>query len=70
MAPTLVWHHIGNTGRQTIFIILISMVLGAAVNLPWHDINNYFETVIMTLDPEALTITYCDGGGKKDSFHG
>ncbi|HKL00541.1 MAG TPA: rhodanese-like domain-containing protein [Desulfotignum sp.] len=27
----------------------------------WHDVDNYFETVIMTLDPEALTITYCDG---------
>ncbi len=32
-----------------------------AVNLPWHDVDNYFETVIMTLDPEAMTITYCDG---------
>ncbi|MCA1785667.1 MAG: rhodanese-like domain-containing protein [Desulfobacteraceae bacterium] len=125
MAPTLVWHHIGNTGRQTLFIILISIVLGAAVNLirpdgipfveswsmaeklatedggtmaipleeaatlfadnaavfldartpaeydqghiqgavnlPWHDVDNYFETVIMTLDPEAMYITYCDG---------
>ncbi|MDZ7667434.1 MAG: rhodanese-like domain-containing protein [Desulfotignum sp.] len=125
MAPTLVWHHIGNTARQTLFIILISMVLGAAVNLirpdsipfidswsmaeklatedgetlaipleeaatlfadnaavfldartpaeydqghiqgavnlPWNDVDNYFETVIMTLDPEAMHITYCDG---------
>jgi rhodanese-related sulfurtransferase len=32
-----------------------------AVNLPWHDVDNYFETVIMTLDPEAMYITYCDG---------
>ncbi|MFO7988757.1 MAG: rhodanese-like domain-containing protein [Desulfotignum sp.] len=32
-----------------------------AVNLPWHDVDNYFETVIMTLDPEAMFITYCDG---------
>ena len=32
-----------------------------AVNLPWHDVDNYFETVIMTLDPEATFITYCDG---------
>jgi rhodanese-related sulfurtransferase len=32
-----------------------------AVNLPWHDVDNYFETVIMTLDPEATVITYCDG---------
>ncbi len=32
-----------------------------AVNLPWHDVDNYFETVIMTLDPEALIIIYCDG---------
>jgi rhodanese-related sulfurtransferase len=32
-----------------------------AVNLPWHEVDNYFETVIMTLDPEATTITYCDG---------
>ncbi|WP_024335595.1 rhodanese-like domain-containing protein [Desulfotignum balticum] len=125
MAPTLVWYHIGNTARQTIFIILISVVLGAAVNfmrpngipfvqtwsmadklvteegdtlaialedaadlfadnaaifldartpaeyetghiqgavnLPWHEVDNYFETVIMTLDPEAMIITYCDG---------
>ena len=125
MAPTLEWHHIGNTARQTIFIILISISLGAAVNLirpdsipfvdswsmaeklatedgdamaipleeaaalfadnaaifldartpaeydrghiqgaanlPWHDVDNYFETVIMTLDPEAVHITYCDG---------
>ena len=125
MAPSLVWHHIGNTSRQALFIILISMSLGAAVNLirpdgipfvdswsmadklvtedgdtlaialedaaalfaenaavfldarssaeydqghiqgavhlPWQDVNNYFETVIMTLDPEAMTITYCDG---------
>jgi hypothetical protein len=125
MAPTLVWYHIGNTVRQTIFIILISVALGAAaniirpdsipfvdtwsmadklvteegdtlaipledaaalfadnevvfldartpaeyekghiqgaVNLPWHEVDNYFETVIMTLDPEAMFITYCDG---------
>lgn len=125
MAPTLVWHHIGNTARQTIFIILISVALGAAVNLirpdsipfvdswsmadklvtedgdtlaipledaatlfadnaavfldartpaeydqghiqgavnlPWHAVDTYFETVIMTLDPEAMYITYCDG---------
>ena len=125
LVPPLVWQHIGNTVRQTIFIILISMALGAAVNLispagipfveswsmaeklatedgdtlaipleeaaalfetdgavfidartpseydqghiqgavnlPWHDVDNYFETVIMTLDPEALHITYCDG---------
>ncbi|MDT8378568.1 MAG: rhodanese-like domain-containing protein [Desulfotignum sp.] len=32
-----------------------------AVNLPWHEVDNYFETVIMTLDPEAMVITYCDG---------
>ncbi len=32
-----------------------------AVNLPWHEVDNYFETVIMTLDPETTTITYCDG---------
>lgn len=32
-----------------------------AVNLPWHDVDNHFETVIMTLDPEATVITYCDG---------
>ncbi len=32
-----------------------------AVNLPWHEVDNYFETVIMTLDPEATVITYCDG---------
>jgi rhodanese-related sulfurtransferase len=32
-----------------------------AVNLPWHEVDTYFETVIMTLDPEALHITYCDG---------
>ena len=32
-----------------------------AVNLPWDDVDNYFETVIMTLDPEATFITYCDG---------
>jgi rhodanese-related sulfurtransferase len=32
-----------------------------ALNLPWHDVDNYFETVIMTLDPEATFITYCDG---------
>ena len=32
-----------------------------AVNLPWHDVDNHFETVIMTLDPEAVHITYCDG---------
>jgi rhodanese-related sulfurtransferase len=32
-----------------------------AVNLPWHEVDNYFETVIMTLDPEAMIITYCDG---------
>ena len=32
-----------------------------AVNLPWHDVDNSFETVIMTLDPEAMVITYCDG---------
>jgi rhodanese-related sulfurtransferase len=32
-----------------------------AVNLPWHEVDNYFETVIMTLDPEAMFITYCDG---------
>ena len=32
-----------------------------AVNLPWHDVDIYFETVIMTLDPEAAFITYCDG---------
>jgi rhodanese-related sulfurtransferase len=125
MAPFLIWHHIGNTVRQTISILLISVVIGAAVNLirpdgipfvdswsmadklvtedgntlaipledaaalfaenaavfldartpaeydrghiqgavnlPWHDVNNYFETVIMTLDPEATVITYCDG---------
>ncbi len=35
-------------------------ILGA-VNLPWHEVDNYFETVIMTLDPEAMFITYCDG---------
>jgi len=34
----------------------------SAVNLPWHDVDNYFETVIMTLDPETMVITYCDGG--------
>ncbi len=125
LAPTLVWHHIGNTVRQAIFIILLSMALGVtvnlirpdsihfvetwsmadklvtedgdtlaipledaaalfadnavvfldarspvefdqghiqgAINLPWHDVDNYFETVIMTLDPEAMYITYCDG---------
>ncbi|MCF8074806.1 MAG: rhodanese-like domain-containing protein [Desulfotignum sp.] len=125
LAPTLVWHHIGNTVRQTVFIILLSMALGAAVNLirpdsipfvetwsmvdklvtedgetlaipledaadlfadnavvfldartpaeygqghiqgavnlPWHEVDNYFETVIMTLDTEAMIITYCDG---------
>jgi len=32
-----------------------------AVNLPWHEVDNYFETIIMALDPEAMTITYCDG---------
>jgi rhodanese-related sulfurtransferase len=32
-----------------------------AVNLPWHEVDNYFETVIMTLDPEAMYIAYCDG---------
>jgi rhodanese-related sulfurtransferase len=32
-----------------------------AVNLPWHAVDDYFETVIMTLDPEATVITYCDG---------
>jgi len=32
-----------------------------AVNLPWHAVDDYFETVIMTLDPEAMFITYCDG---------
>jgi len=32
-----------------------------AVNLPWHEVDNYFETVIMTLNPEAIYITYCDG---------
>ncbi len=32
-----------------------------AVNLPWHEVDTYFETVIMTLDPEAMIITYCDG---------
>ena len=32
-----------------------------AVNLPWHEVDNYFETVIMTLNPEAMYITYCDG---------
>jgi rhodanese-related sulfurtransferase len=32
-----------------------------ALNLPWHDVDNYFETVIMALDPEATVITYCDG---------
>jgi len=125
MAPTRVWHHIGNTVRQTIFILLISVAIGTvvnlirpdsipfvdswsmteklvtedgdtlaipledaanlftenaavfldartpaeydqghiqgAVNLPWHDVDNYFETVIMILDPEAMVITYCDG---------
>jgi rhodanese-related sulfurtransferase len=125
MAPFLIWHHIGNTVRQTISILLIAVALGAAVNLirpdgipfvdswsmtdklvtedgytlaipledaatlfaenaavfldartpaeydqghiqgalnlPWHDVDNYFETVIMTLDPEATVITYCDG---------
>jgi len=125
LAPALVWHHIGNTARQAIFIILLSMALGIAVNLirpdsipfvetwsmadklaaeggdtlaitledatalfadnaaifldarsqaeydrghiqdavnlPWHEVDNYFETVIMTLNPEAMYITYCDG---------
>ena len=125
MAPTLIWHHVGNTIRQTIFIILISVAIGSAVNLirpdgipfvgtwsmadklatengdtmaipledaaalfaenaavfldartpaeydqghiqgavnlPWHEVDNYFETVIMTLDPESMVITYCDG---------
>ncbi|MEX1298480.1 MAG: rhodanese-like domain-containing protein [Desulfotignum sp.] len=125
MAPSLAWHHIGNSVRQTIFILLISVTLGAAVNLirpdgipfvdswsitdklvtedgedlaialedaatlftdnaavfldarspaeyeqghiqgavnlPWHEVDNYFETVIMALDPEAMVITYCDG---------
>ncbi|MFO7913954.1 MAG: rhodanese-like domain-containing protein [Desulfotignum sp.] len=125
MAPTLVWHHIGNTARQAFFILLISVAIGAAVNLirpdsipfvqtwsmadklatedgdtlaisledaaalfadnaavfldartqveydqghiqgavnlPWHEVDNYFENVIMTLDPEATYITYCDG---------
>jgi rhodanese-related sulfurtransferase len=32
-----------------------------AVNLPWNEVDNYFETVIMILDPEAMVITYCDG---------
>lgn len=32
-----------------------------AVNLPWHEVDNYFETVIMTLDRNAMLITYCDG---------
>jgi rhodanese-related sulfurtransferase len=32
-----------------------------AVNLPWPDVDTYFETVILTLDPEAMFITYCDG---------
>lgn len=32
-----------------------------AVNLPWHEVDTYFETVILTLDPEAMFITYCDG---------
>lgn len=32
-----------------------------AVNLPWNKVDNYFETVIMTLDPETVVITYCDG---------
>jgi len=125
MAPFLIWHHIGNTVRQTISILLIAVALGAAVNLirpdgipfvdswsmadklvtedgdtlaipledaatlfaenaavfldarnpaeydqghiqgavnlPWNEVDNYFETVIMTLDPEAMIITYCDG---------
>lgn len=125
MAPTPVWQHLGTTGRQALFIILISMVLGAAVNLirpdgipfvdtwsmadklvtddgdtlaiplkdaaslfadnaaifldartpaeydqghiesavnlPWYDVDTYFESVILTLDPEAMFITYCDG---------
>ncbi|MEX1314604.1 MAG: rhodanese-like domain-containing protein [Desulfotignum sp.] len=125
MTPSLAWHHIGNSVRQTIFILLISVTLGAAVNLirpdgipfvdswsitdklvtedgedlaialedaatlftdnaavfldarspaeyeqghiqgavnlPWHEVDNYFETVIMALDPEAMVITYCDG---------
>jgi rhodanese-related sulfurtransferase len=125
MAPTLVWHHIGNTVRQALFILFISVAIGTAVNLirpdripfidswamadklvtedgdtlaisledaaalfadnavvfldartqveydqghiqdavnlPWHEVDNYFETVIMTLDPEAMYITYCDG---------
>jgi rhodanese-related sulfurtransferase len=125
MAPFLIWHHIGNTVRQTISILLIAVALGAAVNLirpdgipfvdswsmtdklvtedgytlaipledaatlfaenaavfldarnpaeydqghiqgavnlPWNEVDNYFETVIMILDPEAMVITYCDG---------
>jgi rhodanese-related sulfurtransferase len=125
MAPTLIWHHVGNTIRQAVFILLISVAIGAAVNLirpdgipfvdswsmsdklknddggtltipledaaalfaenaavfldartpaeydqghiqgavnlPWHEVDNYFETVIMTLDPESMIITYCDG---------
>ena len=32
-----------------------------AVSLPWQKVDNHFETVIVTLDPEAMIITYCDG---------
>jgi rhodanese-related sulfurtransferase len=35
--------------------------IDGAVSLPWHDVDNYLDTVILSLDPEARLITYCDG---------
>ena len=32
-----------------------------AVNLPWHDVDNYFMEIAGDLDPAVMVITYCDG---------
>ena len=34
-----------------------------AINLPWEDVDQYFDAVMAGISQDAIIITYCDGEG-------